>query len=131
MIRLEQDFSNEVVLTLSEVTTLANPYYVFVFTNDDTGVSKTFTGVDISSNLVRYNEFVIELNPIEDLNNSVIDIEKGFYDYKVYSTEVQNDLDIANTTELVESGIVYVDGDETLIKTTYNGGNNTKVVYNG
>ena len=131
MIRLEQDFSNEVVLTLSEVTTLANPYYVFVFTNDDTGVSKTFTGVDISSNIVRYNEFVIELNPIEDLENSVIDIEKGFHAYKIYSTAVQNDLDIANTTELVESGIVYVDGDETLIKTTYNGGNNTKVVYNG
>jgi hypothetical protein len=131
MIKLKQDFNNNVVLTLRETTTLKNPYYVFEFTNDDSNFKKVFTGVDVSTNIARYNEFVIELNPVEDLENSVIDLTKGFYDYKVYSTETQNDLDISNASELVECGIVYVEGDEQLTKTTYTGGNDTKVVYNG
>ena len=132
MIRLTQNTSSNVVLTLSEVTTLSNPYYVFEFISDDTNISKVFTGVDISSNISRYNEFVIELNTVEDLNNSIIDLKtKGFYKYKIYSTAILNDLDLNNVTELVESGKVYVKGLEQISKVTYSGGNDTKVVYNG
>lgn len=132
MIRLTQNTSSNVVLTLSEVTTLSNPYYVFEFISDDTNISKVFTGVDISSNISRYNEFVIELNTVEDLNNSIIDLKtKGFYRYKIYSTAILNDLDLNNVTELVESGKVYVKGLEQISKVTYSGGNDTKVVYNG
>lgn len=131
MIKLTKDTSSNVVLTLREKTTISNPYYVFKFVSDDTNVSKIFTGVDISTNLVRYNEFVIELNAVEDLENSIIDLEKGFYKYEIYSTEVLNDLDLDNATELVESGKVYVNGTEQLTKVTYSEGNDTKVVYNG
>tara|TARA_R110002074_G_scaffold80384_3_gene180788 strand:+ start:499 stop:894 length:396 start_codon:yes stop_codon:yes gene_type:complete len=131
MIKLIENTSNTVVLTLREVTTLTTPYYVFNFTKDDTNISKVFTGVDISTNVNRYNEFVIELNSTEDLENSIIDLEKGFYKYKIYSTAVLNDLDLDNITELVESGKVYVDGAEQLTKVTYSDGNDTKVVYNG
>ena len=131
MILLQENAVNNVVLSLREVSTLTSPYYVFVFTNDDTGVSKIFTGIDISTNVVRYNEFNIEVNPVEDLEDSVVDLEKGFYKYKIYTTAVQNDLDLSNVEGLVESGKVYVDGDEQLVKSFYSGGNNTKVVYNG
>ena len=131
MILLQENAVNNVVLSLREVSTLTSPYYVFVFTNDDTGVSKIFTGIDISTNVVRYNEFNIEVNPVEDLEDSVVDLEKGFYKYKIYTTAVQNDLDLSNVEGLVESGKVYVDGDELLVKAFYSGGNNTKVVYNG
>ena len=102
MIKLIQNTSNTVVLTLREVTTLAVPYYVFNFVSDDTNISKVFTGVDISTNVNRYNEFVIELNSVEDLENSIIDLPlKGFYKYEIYSTAVLNDLDLNNITELV------------------------------
>ena len=132
MIKLIQNTSNTVVLTLREVTTLAVPYYVFNFVSDDTNISKVFTGVDISTNVNRYNEFVIELNSVEDLDNSIIDLPlKGFYKYQIYSTAVLNDLDLNNVTELVESGKVYVDGLEQLTKVIYSDGNDTKVVYNG
>jgi len=131
MIKLIENTSNTVVLTLREVATLVNPYYVFNFTKDDTNISKVFTGVDISTNVNRYNEFIIELNSTEDLENSIIDLEKGFYKYKIYSTAVLNDLDLSNVTELVESGKVYVDGAEQITKVTYSEGNDTKVVYNG
>ena len=127
-----QNTSNTVVLTLREVTTLSVPYYVFNFVSDDTNISKVFTGVDISTNVNRYNEFVIELNSVEDLENSIIDLPlKGFYKYEIYSTAVLNDLDLNNVTELVESGKVYVDGLEQLTKVIYSDGNDTKVVYNG
>ena len=132
MIKLIQNTSNTVVLTLREVTTLALPYYVFNFVSDDTNISKVFTGVDISTNVNRYNEFLIELNSVEDLDNSIIDLPlKGFYKYEIYSTAVLNDLDLNNVTELVESGKVYVDGLEQLTKVIYSDGNDTKVVYNG
>ena len=132
MIYLIQNTSNTVVLTLQEATTISSPYYVFEFISDDTDISKIFTGLDVSTNVVRYNEFVIELNAVEDLNNSVIDLPlKGFYTYNIYSTAVLNDLDLNNVTELVEVGKVYVDGSEQLTKVTYSEGNNTKVVYNG
>ena len=131
MILLKENTINSVVLTLREVSTLSSPYYVFVFKSDDTGVEKVFTGVDVSANIVRYNEFNIEVNPVEDLENSVVDLAKGFYKYKIYTTSVQNDLDLNNVEGLVESGKVYVDGDEQLTKSVYDGGNNTKVVYNG
>ena len=131
MILLKENTINSVVLTLREVSTLSSPDYVFVFKKDDTGVETVFTGVDVSTNITRYNEFNIEVNPIEDLENSVVDLEKGFYKYKIYTTAIQNDLDLNNVEGLVESGKVYVDGDEQLTKSVYDGGNNTKVVYNG
>ena len=133
MIILEQGESRNIVLTLNEVCSISNPYYVFEFTNLQTDVSKVFTGIDISTNTVRYNEFVIELNATEDLENSVINLEiDGFYTYNVYSTVAQNDLDLANTTELVESGKVHVNGNTNVATTTYQGSENiTKIVYNG
>ena len=131
MIYLNQNTTNNIVLTLREVTTIENPYYLFVITSDGTNESKIFTGVDISSNIVRYNEFNIELNSTEDLNDSIINLPlKGFYKYKIYSTSVLNDLDVSNTTELVEEGKVYVDGTDGT-EFTYTSSDETKVVYNG
>ena len=94
MIKLVQNTSNNVALTLKEQATLGTPYYVFSFVKDDSGIAKVFTGSDISVNPNRFNQFVIELNSVEDLNNSIIDLDKGFYTYKVYETEIEFDLDL-------------------------------------
>lgn len=133
MILLQQNTVNDVVLTLRELTTIENPFYLFVFTSDDTNISKIFTGVDISTNVNTYNEFNIELTSgAEDLSNSVINLPyKGYYTYNIYSMVTEGNLDINNVTELVESGKVYVNDTVKPIKTTYTGGNNTKAVYNG
>lgn len=133
MILLQQNTVNDVVLTLRELTTIANPFYLFVFTSDDTNISKIFTGVDISTNVNTYNEFNIELTSgAEDLLDSVINLPyKGYYTYNIYSMVTEGNLDINNITELVESGKVYVNDTIKPVKTTYTGGNNTKAVYNG
>lgn len=133
MILLNQNTVNDVVVTLKELTTIDNPYYLFEFISDDTNVSKLFTGVDISPNVDLYNEFSIELTSgVEDLTDSVIKLPvKGYYHYNIYSMVTQGNLDINNITELVESGKVYIDDAVNPVKTSYTGGNNTKVVYNG
>ena len=133
MILLQQNTVNDVVLTLRELTTIENPFYLFVFTSDDTNISKIFTGVDTSTNVNTYNEFNIELTSgAEDLLDSVINLPyKGYYTYNIYSMVTEGNLDINNVTELVESGKVYVNDTVKPVKTTYTGGNNTKAVYNG
>ena len=133
MIELQQDSLNDVVLTLREMTSITNPYYLFEFISDDTNDTKIFTGVDISTNVNRYNEFTIELTSgVEDLFNSVITLPyKGYYQYNIYSQVDEFNLDLANITELVEMGKVYVNDTVTPVKKSYSGGNKTKVVYNG
>jgi len=133
MIFLNQDTVNDVVVTLRELTTISNPFYLFEFTSDDTNIPKYFTGTDISTNVNVYNEFSIELTSgVEDLEDCVIKLPlKGYYKYNIYSMVTEGNLDIANITELVESGKVYVEDAVNPIKTAYAGGNNTKTVYNG
>ena len=96
MILLNQNTTNDVVLTLKELTTISNPYYLFEFISDDTNVAKLFTGADISTNVNRYNEFIIELTSgTEDLLDSVIKLPlKGFYKYNVYSQVYPNSFDL-------------------------------------
>ena len=133
MILLDQDTINQSVFTLSELTTIENPYYLFEFISDDSNDSVIFTGVDVSTNKSRYNKFEIELtSSTEDLLNSVIKLPlKGFYKYNVYSQVSATNLDLANVTKLVETGKAYVLDVVSIITETYTGGNNDKIVYNG
>ena len=133
MIKLEQNTVNDVVLTLREMTTISNPFYLFEFVSDDTNESKVFTASDVSTNKGRYNEFKIELSDgTEDLLNGVIKLPlKGFYQYHIYSQVSETNLDLANITELVEVGKVYVNGDIKPSLEVYTDGNKTKTVYNG
>ena len=133
MIELQQNTVNEAIFTLREFTTIDNPYYLFEFISQDTNESKLFTGLETSTNVNRYNKFNIELTSgAEDLLDSVIKLPiKGFYTYNVYSQVSATNLDIANTTELVETGKVYINDAVNPVKKSYVGGNNSKVVYNG
>lgn len=133
MIKLEQNTVNNVIVTLRELTTISNPFYLFEFISDDTNESKIFTATDISTNINRFNEFNIELTTgIEDLLNGVIKLPlKGFYKYNIYSQVSSTNLDLENITELVESGKVYINDSVTPVKTVYTDGTNTKQVYNG
>jgi len=133
MIRLEQDAINSVIVTLRELTTIDNPFYLFEFISDDTNVSKLFTTANISTNINRYDEFNIELTSgAEDLLNGVIKLPlKGFYQYNIYSQVSETNLDLSNVTGLVESGKVYINDTIKPIKTAYDGGQKTRTVYNG
>ena len=48
MILINKGASNTVILTLSEKTTITNPYYLFVFTSDEKNTVKKLIPTDIS-----------------------------------------------------------------------------------
>ena len=114
MILINRNSANYVRLTLTEKCTLTYPYYLFVFTSDITGSSKTFTSLDNSSYPYRYNEFVITETSSEDLSIGRVELKPtGFWSYKVYEMSDSTNLLVSNTTSMIESGRVLVIGNVT------------------
>ena len=108
MIYLEQGVVNQIVLTLTEVTTVPTPHYLFAFTNEFNTVSSTklFTTADTSLWPERYNLFVLD-EPVDIILN------QGQFTYQIYqsSTPYTLPLTIAQSTGVViEEGRMVVSG---------------------
>ena len=108
MIYIKQGVINQFVLTLTEVTTIPTPHYLFVFTNEmnTTSTPQLFTSADSSAYPQRYNLFTLD-EPTD------IILVKGQYTYEVYesSTPFVLPLTILQTTGVViEEGRLVVSG---------------------
>lgn len=108
MIYIDKGEINTFALTLSEVTTLVNPYYLFVFEGEyNTAVEPIFwVGTDTSNWPVRYNLFTLE----EGVDVTLI---KGQYKYSVFESDTPIIVDEnTNTTDLnlIEEGRMVVAG---------------------
>jgi len=109
MIYVAQNSSNQIVLTLTEVTTVSSPSYLFVFTNEfdtNTGTQILFTAADTSLYPERYNLFTL----VEPTDLSLV---VGQYTYKIYekSGPFTLPLSIAQTTgQVIEEGRMVVSG---------------------
>jgi hypothetical protein len=81
MIYLEKDSVNSFVLTLTEVATIPDPYYLFEFEDEFNTAPEPiyWQGTDTSPWTSRYNLFTID-EPTD------IDFVKGQYRYKVYQS---------------------------------------------
>lgn len=81
MIYLEKGQVNTFVLTLTEVTTIPNPNYLFEFQEEFNPQAPAiyWQGVDSSPYISRYNLFTLD-EPTD------IDFVKGQYFYKVYES---------------------------------------------
>jgi hypothetical protein len=103
MIYLEKDTVNIFVLTLTEVTTIPNPYYLFEFQDEfNTTASLIYwEGTDTSAYPSRFNLFTLD-EPTD------IDFVKGQYRYKVYESSVPT-LDPTGLT-MIEEGRMVVAG---------------------
>lgn len=126
MITIKRNQKNNIFLTLNEKTTIDNPFYLIKLFSKQT---KTFKVIplldDLSNNIVRYNEFIIEENIVEDLNNSIIELDIGGYDYFVYESGTSS-LSIEDKT-IVESGKFNVEGSDIDRKIYTN--NTERIVY--
>ena len=123
MIKLIKNQTNRVIVTASENATLSAPvYFLFELISDDTKFAKVFTANDISNNICRYNEFLVEVTDgTEDLLNGVINlIINGYYNYNVYQMSDATNLDIASAGGIVETGKLYLKGDLKPVTTSYN-----------
>jgi hypothetical protein len=108
VIYIKQGVINQFVLTLTEVTTIPTPHYLFVFTNEmnTTSTPQLFTSADSSAYPERYNLFTLD-EPTD------IILVKGQYTYEVYesSTPFVLPLTILQTTGVViEEGRLVVSG---------------------
>lgn len=116
MIQLTQNSENNVILTLSEsVTYTGSPiYFLFRFYNLTTHDEKLFTAADISTNIIRYNQFNIILtgNTFQNLTAGTISMAPdGETFYEVYEQINQTNLALSGTSGIIlESGIVQVKG---------------------
>jgi len=103
--------NNFLVFTLSEKVTLTNPYYLFTFKHQVLMSSVNFIASDVSGFPTRYNKFLItETTGTVNLTSGVVSLpETGFYEYAIYEQTSSSNLDISNTTGLLEIGMVKVE----------------------
>lgn len=114
MILINKNSTNNIILSLSEKTTLTNAVYLFEVINDQTQVSKCFIADDISTNKESFNEFDLIENSTEDLLNGTFElIETGFYKFNIYEQSSTTNLDPTLATNLIEKGKLLCVGTET------------------
>jgi hypothetical protein len=116
VIRFLKNSTNNVVVTLTENSTVTNPIYLFMFTNQTSNVPYYFISTDTSSYKTRYNKFsVVEKLGANTLNGEVTLGFNGYYNYTVYQTSLSNTSGLTTAadavpfiTKSVEVGVVDV-----------------------
>jgi hypothetical protein len=114
MIFIERNTTNEVVLTLTEKVTIANPFFIFAFqplaTLDEYQPIIYFTTLDLSNYIDRYNLFEIEEDDAGSTtggNSIPLYLKPGQYTYKAYESTTDS-LDPLTFGSLLEEGKMVV-----------------------
>ena len=105
MIKLEKDTTTDVALTLTEKVTITSPIYIFSFVHELTFEVVNFILPDVSPYPERFNLF--------EINETTLDLKKGFHCYTIYEAEVDSPQDIdpnnySPSLNVLEKGKVYV-----------------------
>ena len=88
-------------LTLTEKTTISNPYYLFSFIHRQTLKTYYFLLNDISSFKERYNKFSI--------NETAFNFYEGEYKYIIYAQTSSSNLNPNLANQMVETGLLKVE----------------------
>ena len=121
MIYLNQNTSNTIILELTSVSALLNPYYVFNFNNDlYPDQNTTFTANDQSNFKCRYNLFTITLTGASNTNllNGTLNLNGGQYTYDIYETPISGSTVITGLTS-ISTGKVVVNGGNPSLNSIY------------
>jgi len=120
MILLNRGSANTVNISLSDLSTIENPVYLFEFISGQKNVSYTFLAADISLFPERYNRFLItETTSPDNLNGEVELDHLGLYDYSVYEQTSTTNLDVNLATKLLQSGKMRLEATSVRINDTY------------
>lgn len=121
MVLINKNSNNTMVLTLTENSTLTNPFYLFNFVSDVTNESVNFIATDLSNYTDRYNKFLItETSGTQILTSGTIELNPaGSWTYKVYEQTSDTNLNplLSTNTTPLEVGIIKVKGNETVYNT--------------
>lgn len=117
MMYLQKNTVNNFTFTATELITLTatNVYYLFRLVSCDNPQNEIlFTGVDISTNIVRYNQFnIIETGStyVDHLNSTINLTTPGYYEYFCYQMLDPTNLFLSGTTGgPLEYGKTYLSG---------------------
>jgi hypothetical protein len=120
MILINKNSSNEVVLTLSEKTSIVGATYLFEFINDATKETKLFISQDYSNNKERFNIFNIIETSTEVPLTGRVSLAVGNWKYNIYQQTSTTNLVVANSGAKVENGRVDVVGTDSELN-SFNG----------
>ncbi len=144
MIRIQPDSINFVYVNCSRNKSLNNPTYLFSITNQYSGLTKRFIpeNVSFTANTSleynRYDKFKFSTsgntpeNYIYSANTDVnLHLESGMYYYKIYEQLSPTNLNVNFTYDVLDEGVLFVEGIEAepINYTGYS--NNNIAVYTG
>jgi hypothetical protein len=110
MIHLSYGASNSVILRLTKVATILDPYYTFEIINQQSKEVVIFTSDNISPIPLIYDEFnLVSTTQSVGLTQGTIDSLPGVYTYNIYETQFQYNLNIASASFL-RSGELVISG---------------------
>lgn len=133
MIYIKKDKENKCVFTLTEKSTMDSPYILSLYSNANRDVKLMFLNEDKSMNTLRYNQYNITEVEIddEDLEDQLINLQIGTYDYQVYQTPTPTLLDISglDNSHIIETGKLVVIGEKTTNDTFVDTNPNTEISF--
>ena len=110
MIHLTFGASGSSILRLTKVATLLNPFYIFQIINEQSKVNTLFTSDNISPVTLVYDEFILTSSTQSvGLTQGIINNLPGVYQYNIYETLYEYDLNIASASFL-RSGELVISG---------------------
>ena len=130
MLTINKGDSNDLVLTLKERSILPNPTYLFEFENEQTHVKSYCLTTDISTDIERYNEFIITEQSSPDPLQGEVSLTEGNYLYTIYEQTSTTNLSPTGLDE-VETGYLKVKDATSFVNTYYSGAEVNNTAYEG
>jgi hypothetical protein len=111
LIVIEQNSTNNIVVTASQDKQINYSYYLFVFESLMRAATVLFTSQDNSEHPERYNLFsVTSMSSSANTTGSQVTFKyEGDYKYKIYGKSINN-LDVPSDDSLLEVGFARVQG---------------------
>jgi hypothetical protein len=124
MIHLNYLGTSSVILRLTKVATILNPYYTFELINQQSKNTIIFTSTNLSPIPLIYDEFLwTSTTQSAGLTQGVLNVDKGVYTYNVYETQYEYNLNLGSASFL-RSGELVVDGSNDFTYSTFTYSNN-------
>ncbi len=131
MINITKDITEDIYFTASENATIANPYFLFVFTHKITLEEIIFIGTNISTtdrvNLI--DQALLPGNEFYGINAVFGNSTLGFWEYEIY--QKATDSDFTKTGLILEYGFMVLHPASLTLPTEYTEQLNTFKIYNG
>lgn len=119
MIHLDYLGTSSVILRLTKVSDLVDPFFTFQIIDQQTKNTIIFTSDNISPIPLIYDEFVLSsVTHSNGLTQGQINVNVGIYTYNIYESNNQYNLNIGSASFL-RTGELRVDGDITPTYSTF------------